>query len=872
MSSHCFRNSTFKRIVFIISMVVLFASTPAQNPIVTENLLTGDPSWEIPNNINANAANHEIEGYVTSVSVKSGDPITYCVRTPYNYTVNVYRMGWYGGTGARNVYQVAIQAPRIQPSATTDAFSGLIECNWTPEAPISTQGWLSGVYLIKLTTLWKTPKSCQLIVVVRDDIRSTDFLFQTNPTTYQAYNNWGEIGTDGMSLYGYKNLSAVSINSAVTVSFDRPYASDIYTAPAFNGQRTADQSLRRFLKEEYPMLRYMEKNGNDVSYTTDLDVGLNQNTLLNHKAILIIGHGEYWNMATRTNLEYARDHYVNLAFLCGNTGYWQVRYGPNAQPTPIPNRRITSWKESALYGNSTGVVPEANNPDPFKISMPLLTTTKFRDPIVNKPENALIGVMFDDSLGSDGFELPMVLNSAAISAGTPLLEGVIFTTPTYTTTTTWNGAGMLGFEVDAFVAPSTGKTSCIQTLSSSPWNATQPTRNGIAHSTIYRPPNNSGGTVFAAGTILWSWALDDFGSSRAMGNSTASYKDTVIIGITNNLLQWFRKTPSAPTSKACFMPSFTRADLVAEESASGNWDVALSTGTNFLAQPSPWLSAWKTPGSSYNFMAGDFNGDGKMDALAQQVGIPGNWSVALNNGAAFLPTASSWLIGWPTSSTAFNVLIGDVNGDGMADLITKESVGSWYVALSNGSSFTYQPSWLSGWAITSSAYNLLTGDFNGDGKTDILAKEQTTGTWYVALSNGSSFVAQPSSWITGFAINSSLYNLMVADVNGDGRDDLIAKETNTGTWHVALSTGTSFINQPNWLTGWANVSSAYNLLVGDFNRDGKADLLAKEQTTGTWYVALSNGAQFVPQPFPWLTGWCINSSLFNIFDGDCDGQ
>jgi hypothetical protein len=886
----CYSALKTQRIFFAFCALIISSLVFAQNPIVIENQLTGDSTWEIlglsaGSADSSNAAHHEIEGYVSSVSVNRGDSIKFYVRCSSAYTyfnVNVYRMGWYGGKGGRKIMQRTNQSAKSQPNCVLTASTGLLECNWNQETPISTAGWLTGVYLIKLSTVASPLKQSQLIVVVKHDSLS-DFLFQTSPTTYQAYNNWGEVGHNGMSLYSYvaatvSNDSLPIVPRAVTVSFDRPYGPDIHTAPGAYGQRTIDQSLSHFLKEEYPMLRFLEKNGYDVSYTTDLDVGLDSTALLHHKAILISGHGEYWNMATRHNLEYARDHFVNIAFLAANTGYWQVRY--NNDILGKSNRRIVAYKESATSGTSDTVyvvrAGASPNRDPsYHTSDSIHTTTNFRNPPVNMPENSLIGVMFDNVKGSDGFELPMTLKTATMRNQTPLLVGLNSISPTDTSYTTLSTSHILGYEADTVIAPHTGKTSCIQKLGLSPWSNSRTGKSGIAVATIYRAPNNGGGTVFGAGTILWSWALDDFGSSRRMGDSSKSYADPIILGVTKNLLQWFKKTPTAASSNSCFLPLLATSDIIARDSTTGNWNVALSNGTAFVPTTSAWLtSTWASSPSTYNLMVGDFNGDGKKDLLRKQLYSPGNWDVALSTATSF-SAAGTWLTGWAVVSSAYNLMVADVNGDGKDDLIAKEATtGTWYVALSSGSGFTAATSaWLTGWATTSSGYNLMVGDFNGDGKKDILKKQiNTPGNWDVALSTASSFSIS-GTWLTGWAVVSSAYNLMVGDVNGDGKDDLIAKEATTGTWYVALSTGSGFTAASStWLTGWASNSSAYNLMVGDYNGDGKTDLLAKEITTGTWYVALSDGTKFIAQPYTWLSSWSTNSSLYNFLIGDCDNK
>jgi hypothetical protein len=102
--------------------------------------------------------------------------------------------------------------------------------------------------------------------------------------------------------------------------------------------------------------------------------------------------------------------------------------------------------------------------------------------------------------------------------------------------------------------------------------------------------------------------------------------------------------------------------------------------------------------------------------------------------------------------------------------------------------------WLSGWAVASEAYNLFVADLDGDQKADLIAKEKNSpGLWYVALSNGSSFVPASTEWLSGWVVVSEAYDLFVADVNDDGKADLLARGKNLPSkWDVARSDGSSF--------------------------------------------------------------------------------
>jgi hypothetical protein len=265
----------------------LLAAAHASNPIQIENAKAGTSEWKITNL----AFNHEIEGYASVTSVNRGGQISLFVNTGApSYTIEIFRMGWYGGTGGRRM-TAAIQLSGIQqPAPTTDPVTGLIECAWTdpyvlnvPNNTSDPSDWASGVYLVKLTAS-DSGKQRYIVFVVRDDARPSNYLFQTSSMTYQAYSNWG-----GKSLYAYNSTGG----AARKVSFNRPYEQSANANPDGAGHFLGGW--------EYNMVRFLEREGYDLTYVTDVDVHENPNLLPSYKALLVVGHDEYWSWEMRSS-------------------------------------------------------------------------------------------------------------------------------------------------------------------------------------------------------------------------------------------------------------------------------------------------------------------------------------------------------------------------------------------------------------------------------------------------------------------------------------------------------------------------------------------------------------------------------------------
>ena len=477
---------------FLAAVIAGLPAASATNPIVIENSRPGTTAWQLTNP----ATNHEIEGYASLTSVNHGGQIELFVKTiDPSYTIQFFRMGWYGGLGGRSMGPAISRRSVVQSPPFFTASTGLVECNWTdpytlsiPESFNSTgsTNWTSGVYLAKLTG--SSGKQSYIIFVVRDDFRFSDLLFQLAVTTYEAYNGWG-----GKSLYRFNSTGGVQ---AFKVSFNRPYGITFLTQAAGIGAgEFLDPPFAA--NTEYDAVRFLERNGYDVSYATNVDMHENGSLLFAHRAFLSMGHDEYWSFPMRSNVTTARDLGVNLGFFAANTCYWQIRF----EPSPITgasDRTVVSYKEFALQQD-----PYALDNDPAHKP---LVTTQWRETPVNMPEAALIGVMYDYGPISGA----VVVEDAFswVFAGTTLQPGSKL-------------PGLLGYEVDRMFPSSPAGTI---RLAHSPYLDSSGTLR-YADATVYT--TDVGVTVFASGTIHWCWGLDGYISpTRARSPNAAVQQAT----------------------------------------------------------------------------------------------------------------------------------------------------------------------------------------------------------------------------------------------------------------------------------------------------------------------------------------------------------
>lgn len=278
---------------------------------------------------------------------------------------------------------------------------------------------------------------------------------------------------------------------------------------------------------------------------------------------------------------------------------------------------------------------------------------------------------------------------------------------------------------------------------------------------------------------------------------------------------------------------------------------------------------------------GDVNGDGLDDAITfvrnAQVGMgAGDVLVALSNGTGFGPT-QKWHENFCGGDEVCKVA--DVNGDGRADILTfVRFAGPVWVALSTGSGFGPASIWHNFFCVGQEVCE--TGDVNGDGYADILAfvrgtnpGDSRTGDVFVSLSNGSSF-GPAAIWNGFFCVGDEICK--VADVNGDGRADILAfnRGTNADVFvGLAFSTGTGFATGNKWHDFFCAGVEVCD--VGDFNGDGRADVVTflrngyDTVTAGDVYVGLSTGGRFSAGP-KWHDFFCIGDEVCGVgdFNGD----
>lgn len=456
--------------------------------VVRENERPGNPNWQITNPAGAGG----IDGYASAVQATVGQVVTLYVSTAApTYQVQAYRIGYYGGVGARLVWQSPMEAGTVQPTCPVTRGTNMVECSWSPSLRVKiSRSFVQGDYLFKL--IGSGNQQSYVPLTVWDPASHATYLVQNSVLTWQAWNPYG-----GYDLYVGATPCAPNTypcsSRARVVSFDRPYA-------ATYGEGAAD-----FIGEEYPVIRFMEQHGLDVTYGTDITTDEQPQLLLNHRAVLSLGHDEQWSLAMRNGALSALAHGVNLAFFGASPVLRKVRL----QASPLgPDREVVNYRD-----------PQADpdyRTDPSEVSQ----NEWIQPPASWSPSelvaNTYLGAEFDD---------PLVVTDASswLYKGTGLRNGSQL-------------PGVIQADYNGYV-PSDPNPPNVEILAHSPVKPAVGT-NGYADTVYYTSAASKGG-VFSSGTNAWIPSM----TPCAPGSSSCSTA-AAVSQMTGNILALFGSGPA----------------------------------------------------------------------------------------------------------------------------------------------------------------------------------------------------------------------------------------------------------------------------------------------------------------------------------------
>jgi YVTN family beta-propeller protein len=276
-----------------------------------------------------------------------------------------------------------------------------------------------------------------------------------------------------------------------------------------------------------------------------------------------------------------------------------------------------------------------------------------------------------------------------------------------------------------------------------------------------------------------------------------------------------------------------KADLNWHNDATGDTQVWRMNGTTVIGG----MLNMAIPDTTWRpLFAADFNGDSKADILWHNSSSGANYLWQTNSALWFdgLPLEPVNDSNWQIIASA------DFDGDGKADLVWRNSqTGDNYVWLMNGSAMK-APAWMQGVAGTDWKFVTI-ADFNGDGHPDMLWFNVTNGVYYAWLMNGTTIV---SGAVPGTNTDPNWQLAAIADFNGDGRAEILWRNVTTGANYMWMLNSNGNFASGAYVEGVSDLNWQI-VAVGDLDGDGRADLVWRNTSTGANYVWFMNGATLV---------------------------
>ena len=467
--------------------------------VVAENKRPGTPSWQI-----TGSGRGVIQGFADKNYAATGDSVGLHVSTDArSFRVVAYRMGWYGGLGARQIWSSALVAGHRQPACPVAPRTNMVSCaNWARSLTMTvTSDFVPGDYLLKLVSDGNA-QSYVLLTVWDPSSRAT-YLVMNRSLVEQGWNTFG-----GYSFYQGKGPCILGsgaypvCNRARVVSFDRPY-----DLPGSSD----------FLDNEYPLVRFMEENGLDATYCTDVCVSEHPQILLRHRALIGLDHDETWTNSERVGALNALHAGVNMAFLGAAT---LVRHA-RLQPSPLGLDR-----QEVDYRNSQED-PLNGRGDPMQV-----TGNTWSSPPTSWDASSFVGQIYAGFIRDGQPSAPLVASSASawIFKGTAMAWGAPL-------------PAVINSDFD-HISPSGPVPPNLQVLAHSPIPLSraftgQGTWGNLTYSdmTYYTDLKSKGG-VFDSGDNTW------VGTLRPCPSSALSCPRSTIRRMTGNLLWLFGQGPA----------------------------------------------------------------------------------------------------------------------------------------------------------------------------------------------------------------------------------------------------------------------------------------------------------------------------------------
>jgi hypothetical protein len=434
------------------------AARAAPRSVAQENALAGTREWMLTSVRVDPATKYRcpwVEGYASHASILPGQTLELKISTEpaSEVLVEVFRLGYYGGAGGRQVAEFGPVA--CQPQTLPEVGERrLRNCEWPTSLAFDIPlDWTSGVYVAKLTEGRESLQS-YIVFIVRDE-RPADLVFQCSDHTWHAYNRW----PSQFSLYD-DGVNQWHWGGAAEVSFNRPYGKycQIFDAPLSVGSG-------EFFLWEFPFAFWLEREGYDVTYVSNTDTHRSAETARRGRGFLSIGHDEYWTIEMFQHVKQAIASGTHVGFFSGNAVCGRVE-----------------WNEATRSLRRVGVFGPPGGTREFES----MSTLRHERPYANE----LVGAHSTGPV-TGGADWICSLPDHWIYAQTGMRQGEAI-------------PGVIGWEWHGDPAPIPG----LEIVATGPTQSAPGEPNGGVYTgTVYYGPH--GNVVFNAGTCWWADGLSE---------------------------------------------------------------------------------------------------------------------------------------------------------------------------------------------------------------------------------------------------------------------------------------------------------------------------------------------------------------------------
>lgn len=478
--------------------------------IETENALTGTSSteWGI-----TGAGDTSNVGFPRTFSTSVGSTVQFSC-TGNGTILDIYRVGWYGGAGARFITRLTNTATSQPNPASISSSNGGTHCAaWSVTASWAIPSdAVSGFYLGVYRNAAQSNASW-IPFVVHDDARPADILYKTSDSTWGvAYNGYGTPASpmSGSDFYG---------NAFDDVIGNRCHASSWLKPIVTRGDRTETY----WMNAEAPMIRWLERNGYNVKYVSCQDIESRPSCMNNGGIFLSSGHDEYWSQNMRDNVAAFRDTGKHLIFMSGNEVFWRTRMtdantlwcfkdtmsGPGGHTAGTALDPVTwtgTWQDTRSANNATRQMPRDLTGTFFRQNGPLNTSVTFQ--------------------GAAGYASHVAWRNTSVASGSDVTV-----------------QGIIGYEADAMDPQRPGAVTLASKSFSingnySDDNGGTYNNNGTLNWGVVSQRYSSGATVIGFGTCQWAWGLDD------THDNGGNYANTTMRQFTYNILRDLGAAPA----------------------------------------------------------------------------------------------------------------------------------------------------------------------------------------------------------------------------------------------------------------------------------------------------------------------------------------